>query len=121
MDYEISVSEAEELVHIKVYETVTSDIEHAFVTAAIYTATEHDLLHFLFDVSRVRNVATPVDHYCVANQQLTPTPLDHRARIAILRSPEDDSHDFVQTVLLNAGYICELFHDEVDARAWLDA
>ena len=120
MDYEVIVSEAERIIRVIVYKTITAEIEYGFSTDMINAANEHKLLHFLFDVTRVHNETSPSDHYEIVHRQLTPTPLDHRAKFAIVISAGDDSYDFTRTAMLNAGYLCELFTDKDAALAWLD-
>jgi hypothetical protein len=47
------------------------------------------------------------------------SPLDRRSRIAIIVAEQDLSHDFIEIVFCNAGYVCEKFPDEDSALEWL--
>jgi hypothetical protein len=38
----------------------------------------------------------------------------------MLTSPNDKSHDFIETVLRNAGYDVKLFVNESEAITWLE-
>lgn len=42
---------------------------------------------------------------------IAPPGIDKKARVAILASPEDHSHDFVETATRNAGLDVTLFRD----------
>jgi hypothetical protein len=44
-------------------------------------------------------------------------PPDHRA--ALLVDPDDRSHEFFETVMVNKGYATRLFHDQHKAITWL--
>ena len=45
--------------------------------------------------------------------------IDRNARVAVLRSPGDHSHDFIETVSRNAGLHVKLFTDRAKALAHL--
>ena len=40
-------------------------------------------------------------------------------KIAVLVSPGDRSHDFIETLFKNAGYICTFFENRTSAMKWL--
>ena len=46
--------------------------------------------------------------------------LQRDVRSAILVDSGDHSHDFVETVTQNAGYVVRVFDDEAAAIAWLE-
>lgn len=119
MDYEISTPADTNYVYIRVYHTITSDLERSFADEAIKTAKASQRMHYYCDVTGVKNVTDPSDMYKLAYEDLAAMGLDRRSRIAILVSPDDHSHDFIETVFVNAGYLCLLFHEEEHALAWL--
>jgi len=47
--------------------------------------------------------------------------LQRDVKYAILTSPTDESHNFIETVCKNAGYIVKVFSDKNSAIAWLEA
>jgi hypothetical protein len=120
MDYEITTPPGKNYVHIKVYETITPDLERSFASEAIKQAKAHNRMHYFTDVTGVRNVSDPADMYKLAYQELAAMGMDRRSKIAILVSADDHSHDFIETVFVNAGYLCLLFHDPDHALAWLE-
>lgn len=59
-----------------------------------------------------RNVDTISRIYEFAYEDMkTPEGIDKNARVALLVSPEDHSHDFVETVARNTGMDVTLFRD----------
>lgn len=119
MKYEIAFSGDEGFVRITVYELITADLERSFAKEAITAAKQNGVLRYLVDVRGVRNVASPLDQYSFAYEDMASLGLDRRARIAVLVGQDDHSHDFIETVFRNAGRTCQLFVDEDDASNWL--
>lgn len=74
----------------------------------------------LIDVRNAKNVSSNLDNYEFAYHDINRIGLQRDLRTAILTSPGDQSHDFVKTVLLNAGYCVQSFCDEKEAIAWLE-
>jgi hypothetical protein len=74
---------------------------------------------FLFDVRGARNVSEVIDNYNFAYRDLAEIDLQANARSAILTSPGDRSHDFVEEVLRKAGYRARMFDNAAAAIAWL--
>jgi hypothetical protein len=75
---------------------------------------------YLVDVTKARNTDSPSDNYAFAYADMqTAEGIDRAARVAILADPADDSHNFVETVCLNAGLIVWKFTDRTQARRFL--
>jgi hypothetical protein len=75
---------------------------------------------YLLDVTKARNTESAFDSYEFAYSDMTKTEgIDVRARVAALVSPGDHSHDFIETVLSNAGLFLKIFTDPVMAREYL--
>jgi len=119
MDYKISHTKTDGFVRIKIYKTITADLERSFAKEAIEIARRNDLLNYYADVRGVPNVATTVEQYNLAYQEMAQFGLDYNSKIAVVHEQEDRSHDFIETVFLNAGYSCKLFIDESEAYDWL--
>lgn len=119
VDYEVSVLKDEGIVRVDVIEPATAAIQKSFTKDAIVTAQGKDLTRFLIDVSNVPNLADTFDMYELAYEQQASTPLTPLARFAILVGEGDRSYDFMETLLLNAGFKSALFHDQDAALSWL--
>ena len=119
MDYEIDHIAETGIVRIKVNEPITAELVLSFTKDAINTAGQHGSLRYLVDVRRAKNVTGTCDQYSLAYEEMERLGLDRASRIAVLISPGDTSHDFIETVFRNAGYDCQLFLEEGEADAWL--
>ena len=75
---------------------------------------------FLTDVRNATNVSHDLDNYQFAYRDMELLSLQRDVRAAILTAPGDGSHDFSETVALNAGYFVRAFDDETKAVAWLE-
>jgi hypothetical protein len=66
----------------------------------------------LVDLTEARHVDTVMNTYDFAYKDMQFLPgIDKKARVAVLVSPDDHSHDFVATVAINAGQNVKLFRD----------
>ena len=120
MKYEISISKSETYVKVKVNETISAEMARDFAEEAIKKANQHNIKKFLIDVRGTRNVAGHLENYLFAYENVNRFGLDRNSRIGVIVSPGDKSHDFVETVLMNAGYNCCLFLEEYSAIEWLE-
>ena len=67
---------------------------------------------YLVDVTEARNTDSVLDQYNFAYSEMKTTEgIDSRARVAALVHPGDKSHDFIETVLHNAGLMLKIFSD----------
>ena len=75
---------------------------------------------YLVDATEAVNTDTVVDsHQFAYRDMLTMPGIDRRARVAILVSPGDHSHDFIETVCRNAGLDVKIFTDSKPAKRFL--
>ncbi len=71
---------------------------------------------YLVDVTKSRNVDPPPDNYNFAHSKMKTTlGIDPTARVAILISPGDRSHNFIETVSRQSGLDVSLFTDRFKA------
>lgn len=77
---------------------------------------------YLMDMREARNTEQVVDNYEFIYHDMHQTPgLDRTARVAILISPGDHSHDFIVNMAQNTGLDTRLFTEEAQALAYLAA
>jgi hypothetical protein len=75
---------------------------------------------YLVDMTESRNAETVLANYEFARQEIWDAPeIDKTALVAIVVSPDDHSHDFVETVARNAGLLVTLFRDRALAEQHL--
>lgn len=80
---------------------------------------ETGITRILSDVRGTPSVMNVSKIYEFAYQDTRRLGFPRGVRAAILSDPEDDSHDFAETVARNAGYQVKVFHTEESALAWL--
>jgi hypothetical protein len=81
---------------------------------------ELNILRYLYDLRNAPNIESVTSNYEFAYKEMPKSPLDANATVALLADPEDRSHDFVETVMRNAGFNVRLFSEKEEAVAWLE-
>lgn len=119
MDLKVGLSEDQHHVVVRVEGTITRKGAFEFNRAAAKLAREHEIEAYLFDLRRAVNVESAADNYAIAYEDASEIAFSRSARIAVLHAPDDTSHQFIETVALNAGYCMKHFTAEQDALAWL--
>lgn len=77
---------------------------------------------YLVDMTESRNTESVLANYEFARQEIWDVPeIDKTALVAIVVSPSDHSHDFVETVARNAGLLVTIFRDRTLAEKHLSA
>jgi hypothetical protein len=75
---------------------------------------------YMVDATEARNVESPVANYQFAYKDMAQHPgIDPDAIAAFLVSPEDHSHDFIETLFRNSGQSATLFRDREQAIRFL--
>ena len=119
MKYKISLSEDGTYIRIRVFEAITGDMEREFAEKAIKKAKQHKIYKYLVDVRQAPNVSSISEQYQFGRKDMDRISLDRFSKLAVLAEVEDKSHNFIETVFQNAGYICRLFVNEGSALKWL--
>jgi hypothetical protein len=94
-------------------------MEKEFAEKAISIAKQHNMSKFLVDVRGTQNVASTLEQYIFGYQNMLQFGLPKDSDISILANADNESHSFIETLLINAGYHCRLFRDEEAALEWL--
>ena len=118
--YKVSISESGTYVKVQTMGTCSADVVKEFSREAIKKANEHNIIGLLFDARQTKSITSPLDKYMLAYRYLEEYGLNNKTRIAVLTAPGDNSHAFIETVFINAGYQCRLFTDENIAIEWLE-
>jgi hypothetical protein len=120
MHYTMDLPEHGKYVRVLVTGDITREFAGRYSIAAKELAEQHGRKRFLFDLRQARNVESTVQNYQYAYADMPRFELDRLSRAAIIRDPEDHSHDFVELVSRNAGYNVRFFTSEEAAIAWLE-
>jgi len=67
---------------------------------------------FLVDLTSVQNTESVLDNYSNIREGMHHPDINLHACVALLASPDDHSHDFVETVSRNTGYDLTIFRDK---------
>lgn len=119
MKYEISLAEDSKFIRIRVFEAINGEMEREFAGKAITEAKQRNIRQFLVDVRGTTNVASSFQQYLFGYKDMEELGLPRNSKIAVLTDENDRTHDFVETVFINAGYNCHLFREEKAAIEWL--
>ena len=120
MTYTIRPSEDGNYIEMKVVGEITRESSLGPNLEAHALGMKLGIHRYLVDATEARNVETAVANYQFAYQDMAQTPgLDPDAIAAFVVSPEDHSHDFIETVLRNSGQSATLFRDREQAIRFL--
>ena len=82
-------------------------------------ATAHDVWRFLIDTRQMRFTGGIIRLYTFGSYTLSNEGFDIRWKVALVTSPNNDSHDFLETVCHYFGYRVTVFNNYDEARTWL--
>jgi len=112
MSYEINLSEDGKYIITKHWGEITSDLVIQRTLKAHALGKKLGITRHLMDVTEARNIDSILETYEFAYKDIGDVSgINMRVRVAVLVSPEDHSHDFVETVTRNAGQDITLFRD----------
>ncbi|MBP1682527.1 MAG: hypothetical protein H6Q27_90 [Ignavibacteriaceae bacterium] len=120
MTKEIKVSDNGKYIIVRVDEDMTRTLAESLGLEAMHLGIKKNLNKFLYDLRNSRNKETINANYIFAKQDLKRLDPNPTNKIGLLTSPNDKSHDFIETVLRNAGYNVKLFIVEEEAIIWLE-
>lgn len=116
------MSENQQYITIKVFGEVDGSIAMEYIYESHHLAAKHGISKFLVDVTEAVNVETAAGNFNFADRDIREIPdfLDRQARVANLVAPDDHSHDFIETVFKNRGYVFRIFRDRKEALEFLE-
>jgi hypothetical protein len=121
LNYSIEISSNGKYYRITGIVDVTVEIGREWMLDLVALSKESGIKAYLFDLRNVKNVSNLVDNYGFSYKDISKLKVDRIAPHAILVDPDDDSHNFIETTMLNAGYNARIFFDESDAIKWVEA
>jgi hypothetical protein len=120
MEHRIEPSEQGDYIVLKVVGELDGATMIKCIIEAHAKGIEMGVKRYLVDATEARNIDSVLGNYDFAYSDMKTTPgIDKSARVAGLVSPTDHSHDFVETLLLNAGLTFRLFTDPDAALGFL--
>lgn len=115
----LSLSEDGTYIIQKMEAAVTNEVALQRASAANEFANEHGVFLLLSDVRGVPYTGTPFTHYEFAYMMKSVVPTACALRVAVVASPDDDSHDFLEIAAQTAHYDLKVFKDYEEAVRWL--
>lgn len=116
MDYTITPSEDGQYIIIKVIADITPTIAMRYTTESHKMGREMGIHKYLVDATEAKNISKAFENYRFAYHSSDDIPdFDPLACVAALISPDDSSHDFIETVTKNAGLDVTFFTDREEA------
>jgi hypothetical protein len=120
MNYTIAPSEDGKYIILKVQGKINRQIAMKQNLETHALGKKMGINRYLVDVTEARNTDSVLDSYDFAYTDMKETEdIDRNARVTVLVSPGDHSHDFIETVAKNAGLNVTIFTDPELARQYL--
>ena len=119
MAYTITLSSDKTYIMLKVVGETTRESAMEQNIKAHALAKKLGINKFLVDMTESRNTDSVIDNYKFAYEDMTTPDIDPSARVAAIISPDDNSHDFVITAMMNSGLNVALFNDIESAKKFL--
>jgi hypothetical protein len=120
MEYTITPSSDGMLIVLKVKGNITRQTALQMNLEAHALGRQLKIKRYFVDMTEAKNTDKPLEDYDFAHSDMRQTEgIDKQAWVAALVSPNDHSHDFIETVLKNAGLHLKLFTDPDEAKRYL--
>jgi len=109
MKYHTSLSTDKKYIYTRVTGLVDAASMLECVLAAHQLARQAGVTRHLLDLTEARNHLSTLDNYHFAYNDMNQPDINRLAHVAMLVSPGDHSHDFLETLLRNSGRDVTLF------------
>jgi hypothetical protein len=120
MSYSIEISENENYILILAKSDITVEMARQWTSELVELSNKSGITNYLFDARKRKNISNVTENYNFSYKDVGLLNYDKTHRSAMLVDPDDHSHDFVETTMINAGYNAKIFHDESEAIKWLE-
>jgi hypothetical protein len=120
LKYVISIPESKAYVRVTARGPIAFEHDDPTRLDNVKDALAANINRFLIDLTHAKNESDAMAQHQFAYNDLQEAGVDLNSKIALLVRDDDRTHDFIETVLLNAGYACLKFSDEDTAIGWLE-
>lgn len=117
MTYSITASEDKKYITVKVIGSISRLLAIQYNLEAHSLGKEMGIDRFLLDFTECRNTDTVMRNYKYVYDDMKNPGINQEARTAMLVSPNDHSHDFIEALFRDAGADVTLFYDR-DLAVW---
>ena len=99
--------------------TYTLEIAQTLARELVTLGEKLDVLGCLIDLRGTTSVSSVVDKHNFAYEKATVAGLPRHWRYAFIKDHGDDSLNFIETVMKNAGYMFQIFEEDNEAVDWI--
>ncbi len=118
-DYNIDLCQNRKYVCIQVWAPVTLQVAVSFTTSLSSIGERLKLSRVVIDIRNTKSISSIFDKYFYAYKHAQLLGQSRLWKIALLKGAADTSPDFLETVMINAGYQFKIFTDKDLALGWL--
>jgi len=111
MTYSITASDDKKYIIVKVVGTISRQLAIQYNLEAHALGKELGIDRFLLDFTECKNTDTVMRNYKYVYDDMKNPGINQAARTAMLVSPNEHSHDFIEALFRDAGADVTLFHD----------
>lgn len=115
MEYDISLSEDGNYIILMYKGDIDGEIALKATMEANELAKKIEVSCILVDAVESRNLDSVINNYDYAYEKLRDVPINKQMLVALLVEPDDHSHDFIETLMINTGHNLKLFRDREQA------
>ena len=119
MDYKIDVSRDKTHVIARPLINISKNLVLQMGKELAQLAGISNLQNVLFDFREIKCESSTIEKYEFAYGNAAKVGFKHDWKYAILVDGPDPTRNFLETVMVNAGFICRIFEQEDAAIAWL--
>lgn len=117
--YNINLSEDNKFIRIQVWIPVTLNLALSFISDLTKLGTKLNLSSAVINIRNTKSISSISEKYSFAYEKAETAGLNRSWKIALIKEVKDNSPDFLETVMFNAGYQFKVFTDEPFASDWL--
>lgn len=119
MDYKLTVSEDRRYINVRLYVPMSNKLSRIIAQELSDLSKQTGIERFFFDLRGAVSEEDVLSSYTMAYEELEAIGPSRSHMSAFLTDPDDKSHDFMETLLRNAGFNVKQFKDRQTALTWL--
>lgn len=118
-EFDIRLNHDSKLIYVQVLIPVTLQLAISFTNSLTSVGKKLQFSRVVIDIRGVESKSSNSDKYFYAYEGAVLAGLSGSWKIALIKDGKDSSPDFLETVMLNAGYDFKIFTKEHFAINWL--
>ena len=120
-DYNITFCKERKSVFLQVSNAVTLQLAVSFTTDLSALVKKLNFSRIVIDIRNSKSISSASDKYSYAHEKAELCGLSQSWKIALIKEIDDSSPDFLETVMINAGYKFKIFTNQDAALSWLES